>query len=90
MPGLRRLQSRLTVMVRGFARRRPNWIVAFAIEEANLSEGMRAAGASTAMLLLGMCVGRPEFAWAAIGALDGRYTRTYCSHLPIPKGFSPA
>jgi hypothetical protein len=37
-------------MVRGFARRRPNWMVAFAIEEANLSEGMRAACASTAML----------------------------------------
>jgi uncharacterized membrane protein YccC len=67
-PGLGRLQSKLTAMVRGSARRRPNWMVAFAIEEANLSEGMRAACAATAMLLLGVCVGRPEFAWAAIGA----------------------
>ncbi|HEX7817168.1 FUSC family protein [Dyella sp.] len=54
--------------LRGMVRRRPGWMVAFAIEEANLSEGMRAACASTAMLVLGMYLGRPEFSWAAIGA----------------------
>jgi uncharacterized membrane protein YccC len=68
MLALRAFQSKLSALLRSFARRRPNWMVAFAIEEANLSEGMRAACASTAMLLLGMCFGKPEFAWAAIGA----------------------
>jgi uncharacterized membrane protein YccC len=62
------LRLRLIAMLRRFVRRRPNWMVTFAIEEANLSEGMRAACASTVMLLLGMLVGKPEFAWAAIGA----------------------
>ena len=43
-------------------------MVSLAFEEANLSEGLRAACASTAMLLLGNLLHMPEFAWAAIGA----------------------
>ncbi len=40
----------------------------FAISQADLSEGLRAAFASTLMLLLGNLVHMPEFSWAAIGA----------------------
>ncbi|RFU46537.1 FUSC family protein [Paraburkholderia sp. DHOC27] len=50
------------------ARRRPVWMVSFAVAETNLSEGLRAACASTAMLLLGNLLHDPAFAWAAIGA----------------------
>lgn len=50
------------------ARRRPAWMASLAIGEASLSEGLRAACAATAMLLLGIALDRPEFAWAAIGA----------------------
>jgi len=50
------------------SRRRPVWMVSFAMDETNLSEGLRAACASTAMLLLGYLLHNPLFAWAAIGA----------------------
>ncbi|MGF6534478.1 putative membrane protein YccC [Paraburkholderia sp. GAS206C] len=50
------------------SRRRPVWMVSFAVDEANLSEGLRAACASTAMLVLGNLLHDPLFAWAAIGA----------------------
>jgi uncharacterized membrane protein YccC len=40
----------------------------FAFEEVSLFDGLRAACAPTMMLLLGVALGRPEFAWAAIGA----------------------
>ena len=50
------------------SRRRPVWMVSFAVDETNLSEGLRAACASTAMLLLGNLLHNPAFAWAAIGA----------------------
>ncbi|SDI05036.1 Uncharacterized membrane protein YccC [Paraburkholderia phenazinium] len=50
------------------SRHRPVWMVSFAVDETNLSEGLRAACASTAMLLLGNLLHNPLFAWAAIGA----------------------
>lgn len=40
----------------------------FALSQADLSEGLRAAFASTLMLLLGNLLHMPEFSWAAIGA----------------------
>ncbi len=43
-------------------------MVSFALSQADLSEGLRAAFASTAMLLLGNLLHMPEFSWAAIGA----------------------
>jgi uncharacterized membrane protein YccC len=49
-------------------RNRPVWMVSFALSQADLSEGLRAAFASTAMLLLGNLLHVPEFSWAAIGA----------------------
>ncbi|SAL84075.1 membrane protein-like protein [Caballeronia choica] len=49
-------------------RRRPAWMVSLAFTEANLSEGLRAACASTAMLLLGYLLHNPQFSYAAIGA----------------------
>ncbi|WP_144110454.1 FUSC family protein [Paraburkholderia sp. BCC1886] len=49
-------------------RKRPVWMVSFAASEASLSEGLRAACASTAMLALGNLLHDPIFAWAAIGA----------------------
>lgn len=50
------------------ARNRPVWMVSFAMNQADLSEGLRAAFASTVMLLLGNLLHMPEFSWAAIGA----------------------
>ncbi|SAL32352.1 FUSC family protein [Caballeronia humi] len=50
------------------ARRRPAWMLSLAFAEANLSEGLRAACASTAMLLLGQLMHEPDFSYAAIGA----------------------
>jgi hypothetical protein len=50
------------------ARRRPAWMVSLAFAEANLSEGLRAACASTAMLLVGNFLHEPDFSYAAIGA----------------------
>ncbi|WP_175425810.1 FUSC family protein [Trinickia violacea] len=55
-------------MVQAWSRLRPSWLVYFSIEEASLSEGLRAAFAATAMLLLGKWLNNPLFAWAAIGA----------------------
>jgi uncharacterized membrane protein YccC len=43
-------------------------MVSFAVSQADLSEGLRAAFASTVMLLLGNVLHMPEFSWAAIGA----------------------
>jgi uncharacterized membrane protein YccC len=55
-------------MLDSIARHRPVWMVSFALSQADLSEGLRAAFASTAMLLLGNLLHMPEFSWAAIGA----------------------
>jgi uncharacterized membrane protein YccC len=43
-------------------------MVSLSIEEASLSEGLRAACAATTMLLIGKFFHNPLFAWAAIGA----------------------
>jgi uncharacterized membrane protein YccC len=48
--------------------RRPAWMTAFSIDQASLSEGLRAATASTLMLLLGRYLHDPTYSWAAIGA----------------------
>ena len=50
------------------AQRRPLWMVSLAIDETNLSEGLRAACAASAMLALGLLFDHPDFSWAAIGA----------------------
>lgn len=55
-------------MLDTLSRRRPIWMVSFALNQADLSEGLRAAFASTVMLLLGNVLHMPEFSWAAIGA----------------------
>jgi uncharacterized membrane protein YccC len=55
-------------MLDSITRHRPIWMVSFALSQADLSEGLRAAFASTAMLLLGNLLHMPEFSWAAIGA----------------------
>ena len=47
---------------------RLSWISSFSIAEANLSDGLRAASSSAAMLLAGHYFHNPMFAWAAIGA----------------------
>ncbi|EEA03508.1 protein of unknown function DUF893 YccS/YhfK [Burkholderia sp. H160] len=63
-----RWSTRLHSVVTAIYRKRPVWMVSFAASEASLSEGLRAACASTAMLALGNLLHDPEFAWAAIGA----------------------
>jgi uncharacterized membrane protein YccC len=63
----RRLKA-LHALSDALSRHRPVWMVSFAVNETNLSEGLRAACASTAMLLLGNLLHNPAFAWAAIGA----------------------
>lgn len=63
----RRLNA-LHALTEYVSRRRPVWMVSFAVDETNLSEGLRAACASTVMLLLGNVLHNPMFAWAAIGA----------------------
>jgi uncharacterized membrane protein YccC len=63
-----RWSTRLNSVVTAIYRKRPVWMVSFAASEANLSEGLRAACASTAMLALGNVLHDPVFAWAAIGA----------------------
>ena len=60
--------SRLYAIVTAIYRKRPVWMVSFSASEANLSEGLRAACASTAMLAVGNVLHDPTFAWAAIGA----------------------
>ena len=57
-----------SALLAALARRRPAWMVSLAFAEANLSEGLRAACASTSMLLLGNWLHQPEFSYAAIGA----------------------
>jgi uncharacterized membrane protein YccC len=63
-----RWAARVHVLADTLAQRRPVWMVSLSIEEANLSEGLRAACAATAMLLLGLALDYPQFSWAAIGA----------------------
>jgi uncharacterized membrane protein YccC len=63
-----RWSSRLYALVTTIYRKRPVWMVSFAASEASLSEGLRAACASTAMLAVGNVLHDPIFAWAAIGA----------------------
>lgn len=63
-----RWSSRLHAILSTIYRKRPVWMVSFAASEASLSEGLRAACASTAMLALGNLLHDPIFAWAAIGA----------------------
>ncbi|MCX4158920.1 MULTISPECIES: FUSC family protein [Paraburkholderia] len=63
-----RLYASLYALVTTIYRKRPIWMVSFSTSEANLSEGLRAACASTAMLVLGNLLHDPVFAWAAIGA----------------------
>ncbi|HEX3638026.1 MAG TPA: FUSC family protein [Paraburkholderia sp.] len=63
-----RLYGSLYALVTAIYRGRPVWMVSFSTSEANLSEGLRAACASTAMLVLGNLLHDPLFAWAAIGA----------------------
>ncbi|MFM0504221.1 FUSC family protein [Paraburkholderia caffeinilytica] len=63
-----RWSSRLYALVTAIYRGRPVWMVSFSTSEANLSEGLRAACASTAMLVIGNLLHDPLFAWAAIGA----------------------
>ncbi|WP_246792469.1 FUSC family protein [Burkholderia perseverans] len=58
----------LNVLAGAWSRRRPLWMVSFAVNDASLAEGLRAACASTAMLVAGNLLHEPEFAWAAIGA----------------------
>lgn len=67
-PSSSRWSSRLYAVVTAIYRRRPVWMVSFAASEASLSEGLRAACASTAMLAVGNLLTDPMFAWAAIGA----------------------
>jgi hypothetical protein len=66
--GSSRLYASLYALVTAIYRGRPVWMVSFSASEANLSEGLRAACASTAMLVLGNLLHEPAFAWAAIGA----------------------
>ncbi|MGV2290059.1 FUSC family protein [Trinickia sp. YCB016] len=68
MSSLPRRNPALNAVVQALSRLRPSWLVYFSIEEASLSEGLRAACAATAMLLLGKWLNNPLFAWAAIGA----------------------
>ncbi|MFM0160729.1 FUSC family protein [Paraburkholderia sediminicola] len=63
-----RLYASLYALVTAIYRGRPVWMVSFSASEASLSEGLRAACASTAMLVLGNLLHEPAFAWAAIGA----------------------
>ncbi|KAA1010514.1 FUSC family protein [Paraburkholderia panacisoli] len=67
-PSSSRRSSRLYAVVTAIYRKRPVWMVSFAASEASLSEGLRAACASTAMLAVGNLLHDPIFAWAAIGA----------------------
>src|SRR6185437_3117557 len=67
-PSSLRWSSRFYAVIAAVYRNRPVWMVSFAASEASLSEGLRAACASTAMLALGNLLHEPMFAWAAIGA----------------------
>lgn len=67
-PSSQRWSSRLYAIGTAIYRKRPVWMVSFSTSDANLSEGLRAACASTAMLAVGNVLHDPTFAWAAIGA----------------------
>jgi uncharacterized membrane protein YccC len=67
-PSSQRWSNRLYAIVSVIYRKRPVWMVSFSASEASLSEGMRAACASTSMLAVGNVLHDPTFAWAAIGA----------------------
>src|ERR1700753_130614 len=58
----------LYAVVSAIYRKRPVWMVSFSTSEASLSEGLRAAWGSTAILALANVLHEPAFAWAAIGA----------------------
>ena len=68
MLSLHRFHLSINAVRRGLSRHCPAWMVSFSIEEASLSEGLRAAFAATTMLLVGRFLHNPLFAWAAIGA----------------------
>ncbi|OAJ51358.1 hypothetical protein A6V36_15510 [Paraburkholderia ginsengiterrae] len=63
-----RWSNRLHALASTIYRKRPVWMVSFSASEASLPEGLRAACASTAMLVVGNLLHDPAFAWAAIGA----------------------
>ena len=65
---LKQLQQLRVRASERWAQRRPAWLAVLAVDETNLSEGLRAASAATAMLLLGWLFDHPDFSWAAIGA----------------------
>ncbi|MFM0741714.1 FUSC family protein [Paraburkholderia xenovorans] len=67
-PSAQRWSNWLRALATAIYRKRPVWMVSFSTSEASLSEGLRAACASTAMLVLGNLLHDPTFAWAAIGA----------------------
>jgi uncharacterized membrane protein YccC len=67
-PSSLRWSSRFNAVTTAIYRKRPVWMVSFSASEASLSEGLRAACASTAMLAVGNLLHDPVFAWAAIGA----------------------
>ncbi|MGF6570862.1 putative membrane protein YccC [Paraburkholderia sp. GAS333] len=67
-PSSPRWSNRLYRIATTIYRKRPVWMVSFSASEASLSEGLRAACASTAMLAVGNVLHDPIFAWAAIGA----------------------
>jgi hypothetical protein len=67
-PSSPRWSNRLYSIATTIYRKRPVWMVSFSASEASLSEGLRAACASTAMLVVGNVLHDPIFAWAAIGA----------------------
>jgi len=65
---LKQLQRLNVRLKERWGERRPAWLAVLAVDETNLSEGLRAASAATAMLLLGWLFDHPDFSWAAIGA----------------------
>src|ERR1700677_2378405 len=69
MLSLHRSHLSVNAIRRGLSRHRPAWMVSFSVEEASLSEGLRAASAATTMLFVGRFLHNPLFAWAAIGAV---------------------
>ena len=60
-PSSLRWSSRFYAVVTAVYRKRPVWMVSFAASEASLSEGLRAACASTAMLAVGNLLHDPMF-----------------------------
>src|SRR5471032_3352600 len=54
-----RFVTALHVLSDKLAQRRPLWMVTLAIDETNLSEGLRAASAASAVLFLGLLLDTP-------------------------------